>query len=176
MLTGSEQADRSRTRLRPDFCRVNGIAGLSSRVTAMPHERDRRLRQGRCHRDDRRAQVAAAGSRANLRVSVQRCAGLAAGSLEDAVEETAAGVGSKCARGLRRLGRARWCSPTAGVEGLVRLGGKRRWRRLAGRIDASSVAFRGSTPDPATAIQAVTGSGLEAAQVRGNHSLKRHIL
>lgn len=58
------------------------------------------------------------------------------------------------------------CSES-GVDGLVRLRGKRRWRRFAGRIGDSSVAFRGSSPDPATAIQAVTGSGLDAVQEGG---------
>ena len=42
------------------------------------------------------------------------------------------------------------------VETLVRLRGRR--PRFAGSIGASSVAFRGITSDPVTAIQAVTGS------------------
>ena len=51
-------------------------------------------------------------------------------------------------------------SPRAAVPALVRLRGKRRVRRCAGSIGSSDVAFRGIKPDPATAIQAVTGSGL----------------
>jgi hypothetical protein len=47
----------------------------------------------------------------------------------------------------------------SGVATLVRLRGKRRLPRFAGRLGSSSVAFR-VKPDPATAIQAVTGSGL----------------
>jgi hypothetical protein len=58
-------------------------------------------------------------------------------------------------------------SPRAGVESLVRLRGRRSMLRFAGSIGASSVAFRGSSPDPATAIQAVAGSGLEAGQIGG---------
>ena len=47
-----------------------------------------------------------------------------------------------------------------GIAGLVRLRGKRRGGRCAGSIGSSNVAFRGIKPDPATAIQAITGSGL----------------
>ena len=47
-----------------------------------------------------------------------------------------------------------------GIATLVRLRGKRRVGRCAGSIGGSNVAFRGIKPDPATAIQAVTGSGL----------------
>ena len=46
-----------------------------------------------------------------------------------------------------------------GIAALVRLRGKRRGGRCAGSIGSSNVAFRGIKPDPATAIQAVTGSG-----------------
>lgn len=49
-----------------------------------------------------------------------------------------------------------------GVEALVRLVGWRRARRCAGSIGATNVAFRVITPDLATAIQAVTESGVEA--------------
>ena len=50
-------------------------------------------------------------------------------------------------------------------------------RRFAGRTDASNVAFRGSTPDPTTAIQAVAGSGVDAGPVRGTRSInKRNFL
>jgi hypothetical protein len=55
----------------------------------------------------------------------------------------------------------------SGVDTLVRLRGRRRLARFAGSAGASSVAFRGISPDPATAIQAVTGSGLDAVQVGG---------
>jgi hypothetical protein len=48
----------------------------------------------------------------------------------------------------------------SGVATLVRLRGKRRLPRFAGSLGSSSIAFRGIKPDPATAIQAVTGSGL----------------
>ncbi len=54
-----------------------------------------------------------------------------------------------------------------GIDSLVRLGGRRRLPRFAGGTGASSVAFRGISPDPATAIQAVAGSGLDAVQVGG---------
>ena len=37
----------------------------------------------------------------------------------------------------------------------------------------SNVAFRGITPDPATAIQAVTGSGVDAGQVGGTRTIKK---
>jgi len=61
-------------------------------------------------------------------------------------------------------------SSESGVEGLVRLRGRRRRPGFAGSIGASSVAFRGITPDPTTAIQAVVGSGVDAGQVEGNRS------
>ena len=48
-----------------------------------------------------------------------------------------------------------------GIAALVRLRGKRRVGRCAGSIGSSNVAFRGIKPDLATAIQAVTGSGLD---------------
>ena len=48
----------------------------------------------------------------------------------------------------------------SGVATLVRLRGKRRLPRFAGSLGGSDVAFRGIRPDPATAIRAVTGSGL----------------
>ena len=47
-----------------------------------------------------------------------------------------------------------------GIEALVRLRGKRRVAWFAWRIHSSNVAFRGIKSDPATAIQAVTGSDL----------------
>ncbi len=50
-------------------------------------------------------------------------------------------------------------SSESGIATLVRLRGKRRGARFAGSLGSSSVAFRGIKPDPATAIQAVTGSG-----------------
>jgi hypothetical protein len=46
------------------------------------------------------------------------------------------------------------------VATLVRLRGKRRLVRFAGRVGGSNVAFRGIKPDPATAIQAA-GSDLQ---------------
>ena len=48
----------------------------------------------------------------------------------------------------------------SGVATVVRLRGRRRVGWFAGSIDSSNVAFRGIKPDPVTAIQAVTGSGL----------------
>jgi hypothetical protein len=39
VLTGSEQADRSRTRRRPDFCLVNAIARLLVTASLLCHER-----------------------------------------------------------------------------------------------------------------------------------------
>ena len=58
-------------------------------------------------------------------------------------------------------------SSGSGIESLIRPGGRRRLRRFAGRTDSSKVAFRGITPDPAPAIQAGTGSGVDAGPVRG---------
>jgi hypothetical protein len=55
----------------------------------------------------------------------------------------------------------------SGIESLVRPGGWRRLRLFAGSTGASNVAFRGITPDPTTAIQAVAGSGVDAGQVGG---------
>ena len=52
-----------------------------------------------------------------------------------------------------------------GAAGLVRLVSRRRLARCAGSIGTSNVACRGLTPDPATAIQAVTGSGVDDVQV-----------
>lgn len=78
----------------------------------------------------------------------------------DAVGETAAGVGRSA---LPMAGGDWTCSvvvSVSGTEGLVRLRGKRRWRRFAGTIGAPSVAFRGTGCCPG----------------RGNHSIKRHIL
>ena len=60
-----------------------------------------------------------------------------------------------------------------GIESLVRPGGWRRLRRFAGRTGASSVACRGLTPNPTTAIQAVTGSGVDAGQVGGTRSIDK---
>ena len=51
------------------------------------------------------------------------------------------------------------------VSALVRPVGRRRLRQFAGRIGGSNVAFRGITPDPTTAIQAVVGSGVEAGRM-----------
>ena len=59
-----------------------------------------------------------------------------------------------------------WFSES-GIESLVRSGDWRRLRRFAGSTGASNVAFRGITPDPATAIRAVAGSGVDAGQVGG---------
>jgi hypothetical protein len=53
------------------------------------------------------------------------------------------------------------------IESLVRSVGWRRLRRFAGRLGAANVAFRGITPDPTTAIQAVAGSGVDAGQAEG---------
>ena len=64
----------------------------------------------------------------------------------------------------------------SGIDSLVRSGGWRRLPRFAGRINASIVACRGLTPDPATAIQAVTGSDVYAGQVGGTRSIKNQIL
>lgn len=64
----------------------------------------------------------------------------------------------------------------SGVDTLVRLRGGRPLPRFAGSIGAPSVAFRGSRPDPATAIQAVAGPGLEAVPVGGNRTIKKKIL
>jgi hypothetical protein len=63
-----------------------------------------------------------------------------------------------------------------GIESLVRPGSWRRLRRFAGRTGASSVACRGLTPDPVTAIRAVTGSGVDAGQVGGTRSIKNQLL
>ncbi|MBV9334680.1 MAG: hypothetical protein JO243_02205 [Solirubrobacterales bacterium] len=60
------------------------------------------------------------------------------------------------------------------IETLVRPVGWRRLRQFAGSTSASNVAFRGITPDPSTAIQAVTGSGVDAGQVRGTRSIKKY--
>lgn len=59
----------------------------------------------------------------------------------------------------------------SGVEALVRLRGRRMLLRFAGSVGASSVAFSEISPDPVTAIRAITGSGLDAGQVGGalNH-------
>jgi hypothetical protein len=65
-----------------------------------------------------------------------------------------------------------WFSES-GVESLVRPGGWRRLRRFAGRTGASNVACRGLTPDPATAIRAVTGSGVDAGQSGGTRSINK---
>ena len=45
---------------------------------------------------------------------------------------------------------------------LIRRGGWRRQRRFAGSNGGSGVASSGVTPDPVTAIRAVTGSGVDA--------------
>jgi hypothetical protein len=58
-----------------------------------------------------------------------------------------------------------------GIAALVRLRGRRRVARFAGSIGSSNVAFRGIKPDPATAIQAVTGSGLYDGSAEGDRSL-----
>ena len=58
-----------------------------------------------------------------------------------------------------------------GIDSLVRPGGWRRLRRFAGSTGASNVAFRGMTPDPAPAIQAGTGSGVDAGPVGGTRSI-----
>ena len=58
-----------------------------------------------------------------------------------------------------------------GIAALVRLRGKRRVGRCAGSIGGSNVAFRGIKPAPATAIQAVTGSGLYDGYAEGDGSL-----
>jgi hypothetical protein len=60
-----------------------------------------------------------------------------------------------------------------GIAALVRLRGKRRVGGCAGSIISSNVAFRGSTPDPTTAIRAVAGSGVDALP-DGDRSLKHH--
>ena len=60
-----------------------------------------------------------------------------------------------------------WFSES-GIESLVRSGGWRRLQRFAGSTGASNVAFRGITPDPATAFRAVAGSGDDAGQVGGS--------
>jgi hypothetical protein len=60
----------------------------------------------------------------------------------------------------RALGRSE-----GAVEGLVRLVGRQSLPRCAGSFSASNVAFRGITPDLATAIQAVTKSGVEAGRI-----------
>jgi hypothetical protein len=79
--------------------------------------------------------------------------------------------------GMPRATEARWrdnvSASESGIESLVRPGGWRRLRRFAGRTDASSVACRARTPDPATAIQAVTGSGVDAGQVGGTRSINK---
>ena len=61
----------------------------------------------------------------------------------------------------------------SGIVSLVRPGGWRRLRRFAGSAGASNVAFRGITPARATAIQAVTGSGVDAGQIGGTRSTKQ---
>lgn len=66
-------------------------------------------------------------------------------------------------------------SPRIGIDALVRSGGSRGLQRSAGRVRASSVACRGLTPDLATAIQAVTGSGVEDVQVEGNRSITEEL-
>ncbi len=63
-----------------------------------------------------------------------------------------------------------------GIGSLVRPRGWRRLRRFAGRTGGSGVACRGLTPDPATAIQAVTGSGVDAGQDGETRSIKNQIL
>jgi len=79
--------------------------------------------------------------------------------------------------GAPRTTEARWrdnvSASESGIESLVRPGGWRRLRRFAGRTGASSVACRGLTPNPATAIQAVTGSGVDAGQVGGTRSINK---
>jgi hypothetical protein len=74
-------------------------------------------------------------------------------------------------RGWRRLGWEHALFSESVLDTLVRPGGRRRLSRFARRTRASNVAFRGITPDPATAIQAVTGSGVEAGQVEGDRSI-----
>jgi hypothetical protein len=53
------------------------------------------------------------------------------------------------------------------VQTLVRPSMKRRLLRRAGSIRCSNAACRGLTPDPATPVRAVAGSGVDASPVRG---------
>ena len=67
---------------------------------------------------------------------------------------------------LRLAGEERQCLLSEnGAASLVRLVRRRRLAQFAGSIGASNVAFRGITPDLATAIQAVTKSGVDAGQI-----------
>jgi hypothetical protein len=67
-----------------------------------------------------------------------------------------------------------WFSES-GIESLVRPGGWRRLRRFAGSTGGSNVAFRGITPDPAPAIQAGTGSGVDAGPVGRTRSINSQL-
>jgi hypothetical protein len=59
------------------------------------------------------------------------------------------------------------------VQTLVRPSTKRRLPRRARSIRGSNAACRGLTPDPATPIRAVTGSGVDAFPVEGNRSNRK---
>jgi hypothetical protein len=59
----------------------------------------------------------------------------------------------------------------SGIATLLRLRGRRRVERFAGSIGSSNLAFRGIKPDPATAIQAVTGSGMYDGHAESDRSL-----
>ena len=50
------------------------------------------------------------------------------------------------------------------------------YSEFRGAFRGSSVASGGLTPDPATAIQAVTGSGVDDVQVEGNRSFTEDFL
>ena len=112
----------------------------------MPRERDR----------------LAAAFRSESRTHTRRC------SLTCSPEHRrAAGGGGVCGGTGRRVGEGRVCparvgSMTSSGHGV---GGRCSCSRGVGR--ASSVACRGLTPAPVTAIQAVTGTGVDGGQVEG---------
>jgi len=104
----------------------------------------------------------AAAFRSESRTHTRRC------SLTCSPEHRrAAGGGGVCGGTGRRVGEGRVCparvgSMTSSGHGV---GGRCSCSRGVGR--ASSVACRGLTPAPVTAIQAVTGTGVDGGQVEG---------